>query len=134
MMRKSHPPPSHLVNGHFFTGGLWYLNGLLSNEFLSLYKCIPQPNDAWFGILDQSFAPAQRLVSSASERASRRVNGPALYVSISCNFYPECSGGGLEDSRWLRMRTMGRNCMKIMQFIDLKLFLMNSGASKQASE
>ena len=61
-MRKSHPPPPYLVNGHFFTGGLWYLNGLLSNEFLSLYKCIPQPNDAWFGILDQSFAPAQRLI------------------------------------------------------------------------
>ena len=61
-MRKSHPPPPHLVNGHFFTGGLRNLNGLLSNEFLSLYKCIPQPNDTWFGILDQSFAPAQRLV------------------------------------------------------------------------
>ena len=63
-MRKIHPPPPHLVNGHFFTGGLWYLNGLLSNEFLSLYKCIPQPNDTWFGILDQSFAPAQRLMDT----------------------------------------------------------------------
>ena len=64
-MRKIHPPSPHLVNGHFFTGGLWYLNGLLSNEFLSLYKCIPQPNDTWFGILDQSFAPAQCLTHSA---------------------------------------------------------------------
>ena len=71
MMRKSHPPPPHLVNGHFFTGGLWYLNGLLSNEFLSLYKCIPQPNDTWFGILDQSFAPAQRLVVIRGDKGVR---------------------------------------------------------------
>ena len=63
-MKKSHPPPPHLGNGHFLTGGLWNLNWLLFNEFLSLHKCIPQPNNTGFGILDQGFAPAQGLIYS----------------------------------------------------------------------
>ena len=35
------------------------------------------------------------MIESTSDRASGRTNGPALYLSISCHFYPECSGGGL---------------------------------------
>ena len=79
-MIKSHQPPPHLVNGHFFTGGLWYLNGILSNEFLSLYKCIPQPNDTWFGILDQSFAPAQHLMY---KWINKQNFSPVFYITSS---------------------------------------------------
>ena len=35
------------------------------------------------------------MSQQASEQASGRANGPALYALISCNFYLEYSGGGL---------------------------------------
>ena len=51
--KQSTVTTTNLGNGHFFTAGGWNLDWLLSNEFLSLYECIPQPKNTGFGILDQ---------------------------------------------------------------------------------
>ena len=67
---------------------------------INFHCVIPLPHELGIGVSEQANersmqCGASKWVGSASNRASGCANGPALYASISCHFYPECSGGGL---------------------------------------
>ena len=90
----------------------------------------------------------KKLVSSTSKQASGRANGPALYASISCHFYPKCSSGGLAvivaavhggiklyeiDAFITKTKTASSSVISTRLFHRQKPLPKSSGARKQAS-
>ena len=61
-MKKWCSPPPLLGNGQFFSIGQSFFHWLISDVFVCLYGSISPQNKSGFGILDQGFAWAWRLV------------------------------------------------------------------------